>query len=484
MISSIYNQRCNKLQSTRKPLLAGITNTSEVALRSVPNLSVNLILTAPDTIGEIEWNSNGTLIYATVPSSGSIHVWSIHDPDWSCRIQTGSTGFSRVEWHPSSPIHLLVYSEFNTKVDVWNLHDQSKTVVAHVLSSVGLVVSNSKKRGLFFATLPEHESDVATVMDIECTDLNKNCFRVLSRFPLTHKPLDIVGASWTANDDGFLIWESPIKSHIVHYDLHGNIVSKTDIYPDIPTSVACRPLGVTCAVGNRDILCLGTFMNTVQVYSLRGSVRLLAEFSLKESTIVVCNDNPRVYRESLGGCATVLERNMYYVGGSGYETHGVEYRAVVPEKSSKIDGFSTVEIPIIDQPKGTEGRPRHGVVRVCLSPDGMYLVCISHNRPSTAFIFDLSKMTLAFVLIHRRPILDTAWSPRGEANRNELSITTGDARVFLWSPNEKSRIISMKDKSFKPTTTVWSPCGASLIVSDGRRTCSVNLSETVSTIGG
>ena len=484
MITSIYNQKLNKLRKAPIPLLAGISNNSELVVRSVPNLSVSMILTASGTIGDIEWNSNGTLIFATVPALGIVHVWALNDREWSCAIETGCTGLCRAEWHPSSPIHLLVYSEFNTKVDIWDLQNKSNIVAGHVLANIGLVVSNAKGLGLLFSSLSDQDSDVASVIDLDCTNVNKNGFRVLSRIPLSHKPHEIEGAVWTANDDGFVVWESPVKSHIVQYDLHGSILSKVDLYPDIPSTVSCRPLGVSCFARNRNMLCLGTFMGTVQVYSLRGSVSSLAEFSLREKTIVVCNDNPKVFRESLGGSATVLERNMYYVGGFGHNTHGVEYRAVVPEKSTNIEGFSTVEIPVIDNQKEVGGHSIRGIAHVCISPDGMYLLCVSHNRSSTAFIYDLSKMTLAFVLIHRLPILDAQWSPCGNADRNEVCITTGDSRLFFWSVNEKSRIISMKDKSFRPTTILWIDDGSSLIATDEKRTCSVSTSETAPIVGG
>ena len=484
MISSLYNQRKNTIRPSQLPMVAGQSNQNDIVIRTLPNMSVHLIFSASDTIGEIEWNCNGTLISATDQTSGRVQIFSCSETDWSCLIATGSSGLHRVEWHPTSPQHIFVYSEFNTKMDVWDvIHNQLCVTIQHVVSDIGLVVSNSRTRCLIIVSQPDSPTNLATLVSI--SDVHE-CFKVLTRFPLSDNSPEIIGAAWTSNDDGFVTWESPLKSHIIQYDLRGQVVSKIDLYPTIPESVASRPLGVSCVAARRDLLCIGTFTDSVRLFSLRGSLNVLAEFSTKEPTIVISNDSPKVYRETLAGSASVLERNVYYAGGVGADTHGVEYRPVVPDKSLKIEGLSTLHLPVADKtaPIDPKEPPKCGVISASFSPDGRYLSCLSRTRPSTAFIYDIHKMALSHIVIHRLPIRESCWSPLCDMNRLELCIVTGDNRLFIWSPNERNRVIKLKDKSFKPSQAVWTADGSSIIASNQTHSCCIAVADDAPVLGG
>lgn len=484
MITALYNQRKNALRPGIHSMIAGQSNQTDLVIRTLPNMSVHLIFSASDTIGEIEWNCNGTLVSAAEISTGLIRVFSCKDTDWCCVISTGSSGLHRAKWHPTSPQHIFVFSEFNTKMDVWNVSQQKLCLtIPHGISDIGIVVSNSRTRGLIISTQSNSLTNLVTLVNLSGVP---ESVKVITRFPLSENTSEVIGVAWTSNDNGFVIWESPLKSHVIQYDLQGQVVSKVDLYPNIPESITSRPLGVSCVAVTRDFLCVGTFIDSVHIFSLRGSLQVLAEFSTKDPTIVICNDSPKVYRETLGGRASFLERNVYYVGGAGADTHGVEYRPVVPDKSSKIEGFSSLHLPVADTNTsvGREQPPHCGVSSLSFSPDGRFVCCVSRTRPSVAFIYDISKMGLSQILIHRLPIRNSSWSPLGNANTNELCIATGDNRLFIWSPHERNRVIQLKDKSFKPSSILWTRDGSSIIASNETHSCCVGAVEATPALGG
>jgi WD40 repeat protein len=481
MISSLYRQNQNTAQPLSGENFAAKSQKSEIVIRKVPNLSVNMICSGPDTVHDIKWNCNGTMILGSFPSQNEVRVWALADSEWSSILHMGAGGLSRAAWHPSNPTHLFLFSEFDTKMEIWDLAKSSQFIVPDVTSSVGIVESNSKTQGIVFSSI----SRSVRVLDLRPSEYPK----IIHEFTIEKGPSELAGARWNSDDRGFVAWGSPLESRLFHYDLKGTLISEIDLYSSIPDSITSRPLGVSCVAYNRDVLFVGTYNSTVQILSLRGSLSVLAEFSLNETTLIVIDDLPNVYRESLGGSSTVMERNLFHVGGSVAGNYPVQYRAVIPEESPKIEGLSTLSIPLSDPIRlGVEtdksDPPSWGVTQLVVSTDGRYLSCVSQRRPSVAFIYDLAQLRLSVVLIHRLPIMNLSWSPVDVRPTSRLCITTGDSRIFIWSATECGNVIEMKEKAFKPTISTWAANGRCLLLSDEKQTCCVTLEDEYVTIGG
>lgn len=60
----------------------------------------------------IEWSSDSELILSAYPSKGKLEVWSINQPDWKCKISTGSYGLLSAQFSPGSR-HVLTVSNLH-----------------------------------------------------------------------------------------------------------------------------------------------------------------------------------------------------------------------------------------------------------------------------------------------------------------------------------------------------------------------------------
>jgi WD40 repeat protein len=77
-----------------------------------------------DLVSQIEWSKDGNLILIGVEKRGLAFAKSVHDPDWTCRVDEGLAGLAFCKWAPTSR-HILTVSEFKLKLTIWSLIDQS-----------------------------------------------------------------------------------------------------------------------------------------------------------------------------------------------------------------------------------------------------------------------------------------------------------------------------------------------------------------------
>lgn len=60
----------------------------------------------------IEWSSNSAFILCANIKRAIIQVYSVHNPQWKCKLTEGSAGLQNVTWSPNSK-HILTIADFN-----------------------------------------------------------------------------------------------------------------------------------------------------------------------------------------------------------------------------------------------------------------------------------------------------------------------------------------------------------------------------------
>jgi WD40 repeat protein len=322
------------------------------------------------------------------------------------------------------------------------------------------------------------KSESLIIVDLGQAD-DQHCFKPVRAIEL-EGIFETTSIRWLTGDNGILVTDSPVHPFLYMYDLNGQLKAKISLLPDIPEG-ACSPLGVRVSTSSGSIACFGMYDQSVKVYSLVDG-QLLADLNTSDEQVRIFNDSVLVLRESLGGNASIREQNVYQVGGTNTDRrHPVEYVPVTPEET-KIKGMTLVGIPNSDT-SVTESR-RGGIHSIKISPDARYIACLSDEKSAVVFVYDVSRMALGHILIHRQPVRDFEWDPTGLAHRNQLVIATGDARVFLWNPSGNNRVFEMKDRKFQPKYVCWASSGDTIIISDDERMSTISLSAPVLLEGG
>lgn len=61
---------------------------------------------------DIEWSLNSEFILCANIKKAIIQVYSVHNPQWKCKLTEGSAGLQNVKWSPDSKC-ILILADFN-----------------------------------------------------------------------------------------------------------------------------------------------------------------------------------------------------------------------------------------------------------------------------------------------------------------------------------------------------------------------------------
>jgi WD40 repeat protein len=100
-----------------------------VAVRNSETLKVVQLFSCVDKIHEVEWSQDGQYILCTLVDRAVVQVWSVNEPQWSCKIDEGPAGIQHACWVPGSR-GVLTVADFNIRTTIWSLTTRKCTHLA------------------------------------------------------------------------------------------------------------------------------------------------------------------------------------------------------------------------------------------------------------------------------------------------------------------------------------------------------------------
>lgn len=104
--------------------LVACAHNSRLVVRDVETLAVVSFFSCLEPIDKLAWSPSNDHILCVSHASGTVRVFSLSDPEWTCSISEGLAGVVNVQWSPSGQ-HILLTSDFHIKLSVWSLVDQT-----------------------------------------------------------------------------------------------------------------------------------------------------------------------------------------------------------------------------------------------------------------------------------------------------------------------------------------------------------------------
>lgn len=85
-----------------------------LVVRDALTTQVAQIYSCIDKISDVQWCPSSTYIMCGLVKRAIVQVWSVVEPDWTCKIDEGLAGAEAVQWSPDG-LHILVTADFQIR---------------------------------------------------------------------------------------------------------------------------------------------------------------------------------------------------------------------------------------------------------------------------------------------------------------------------------------------------------------------------------
>ncbi|KAF8539602.1 hypothetical protein BDD12DRAFT_881985 [Trichophaea hybrida] len=324
----------------------------------------------------------------------TILVFDVKDEKWTATISQGFGGIKNVEFGRNAD-EIVVFSDFQLKVTVWNLITSKHIEIPHPKFST---------KGFGYRPYTSHFAILTRSGTHDAISIHQNTtYRTSSVFTLP--TLDAQGLKWSPCGRWLAVWDSATVGYrVLVYTADGHLY-RTHEKP-------CEGLGVKTVEWSPagDFLTIGSY---------DGKMCFLSNYTF--SPVISMNHTRTIRLPGVtvwSECASSA-RDRYY--------------SLVPQPTT----LPTVPF------NPSDAQPKTGISAMAFSnPDGTLIATKSDSMPSTVWIWSLKLLRPYAVLVHLNPVKSINWHPSIPdllmiqcAPDNESSEQTG--MVYLWSTSWK-----------------------------------------------
>ncbi|XP_035697911.1 WD repeat-containing protein WRAP73-like isoform X1 [Branchiostoma floridae] len=402
-------------------------------VRDVRTLQILHLYTCLDAVQHIVWSPDSQFILCGMYKRGITQVWSIEQPEWTCKIDEGSAGLESVCWSPDSR-HILTFANFQLRITVWSLINKSVSYIKY------------PKQGKKMLDFTSDGSYMALAERRDCKDYISvfSCkqWQLMKHFETDTK--DLAGLEWAPNGRALAVWDSILDYKLLLYSLDGRCLSTYSAYE--------WALGIKCVSWSpsSQFLAVGSFDEKVRLLN-HLTWKVIIDFShppLLEGKAVVYKEIEKKLPSLQGEVDP--PGGAVFTGSSHYE--------VVSERPAQI--------PVI-KADPEKANPKIGVSLAVFSPDSKYLATRNDNMPCALWIWDIRQLALVAILLQAAPVKHLEWDPC----QSRLAFCTGTNKVYMWSPAGALSVDVPVEASFLVQSLRWHPEGAAVLLMGRENMC-------------
>eukprot|EP00462_Mataza_sp_D1_P005949 CAMPEP_0175125378 /NCGR_PEP_ID=MMETSP0087-20121206/3284_1 /TAXON_ID=136419 /ORGANISM="Unknown Unknown, Strain D1" /LENGTH=553 /DNA_ID=CAMNT_0016407211 /DNA_START=41 /DNA_END=1699 /DNA_ORIENTATION=+ len=224
-------------------------------IREAFSLEIIQVITCLDMISLLQWSPDSTMLLCAQNKRNIVQIFSVHDTEWTCKIDEGLAGLSHACWAPDSR-HVLTTTDFQLRTTVWSLltANSSNTSSTSSNNPVGYIqFPKQTSSGLQFS----HNGRYLAVVErrnfkdfvsVYCTE----GWERIQHFEIDTE--DCVGVLWSPDDRYVAVWGSMLEYRVCVYSAYGSHMTTFTAY-EHALGVKCvewSPSGRFLAVGSYD----------------------------------------------------------------------------------------------------------------------------------------------------------------------------------------------------------------------------------------
>lgn len=451
-----------------------------LVVRAADSLAVVALCSCLDRIESIAWSPDSDHLLCGLFLRATVQVFCASDPNWACSIAEGPAGITAAHWTPDGQ-HILLTADFNVRLSVWSLVDQSCTYLRGPKHALAGLAFSPDGRLLAVA----HRSDCKDSLAIyDCAT-----WQPRAQFPTA--TADLADLAWSPDGTCLAVWESALYGHqLAVYTPEGECLVSYSGYQELLgiKAVAWSPSGQLLAMGDYEQG--ATVLNHVTWSPLakfahapvaRGPPTVVAYSEVVEDSAhrVVAEGTQPPGMSRLGSRGGPRSRpSSRPASRQGSPVKGVgpgspikldpaqldldlldEGGELAATKSRYVVAELPVRLPMVPRPPTDKPNPKLGVGSVAWSHDGSYIATRCDSMPTAVWVWETSRLELASLLLQARPVRSAQWCPAS----NRLVVSTGDSKLYLWTP-EGASCVHIPLPGFRAAGLAWHPGGESLVL--------------------
>lgn len=367
------------------------------------SLEVLHVFTTVETIDKIEFSHDSEFILAVNLKTSETNIFSINHPDWSGRICEGAAGLISAEWSPDSR-HILTTAEFSVKLTIWSLSSKS---IFFIRNPKNLKRSVEYNRDNSLAAVAERQNcrDVVNI-------LSPGGWSLLRQVECA--TADLAGLSWSPSRDCFVVWDSPLAYRLQVFSLDGR--------EELDYSAYEHQLGVKTVrwSPSGQLLAVGSYDNKIRIFdtlawSLVHEIEHLP--TLHEGEPVTCRGN--VFQEEDLPLTDVDARLAIELGG-----------VLLVQSKYRLCNERPIYLDFTKPDPKKGGTLKIGVGVLEWSGCSRYIASRCDSLSSGVWVWDLTSLQLAALLIHKDGVKEVKWDP----SQPRLAVVTGGPALYFWTP--------------------------------------------------
>ncbi|XP_046444231.1 WD repeat-containing protein WRAP73-like [Daphnia pulex] len=329
-------------------LFAAFCNQQRLTVCLISDFQPIRVIQCSEIVEQIEWSTDSELLLSAYIKKGKLEVWSVAQPEWKCKISTGSLGLITAQFAPSSR-HVLATARLHLRITIWSLSDQN---VCHIN------LPKAANPGIDFCVGGTHMAVVERRMALDCVAIY-SCDTWTQVTLIDCAAVDIGGVKWSPDGSKIAIWDGISHSgKLGIYLISGSQLAEITNLFGIH-SIEWSPSAQILAVAT-----VGSKVKLINHLSWNPIATLNHPAKIRESTCVI-------YCES--------EDQLKY--------------QIVEDRPFTLPGESSV-----------------GQLILAFSSDARYLAVFDQQRPRVLWIWELPYFSLKSVLVHCSAIRSFKWS--------------------------------------------------------------------------
>lgn len=413
-----------------------------LVIRDTISFKVVQLFSCLDKISYIQWALDSEYILCGLYKRPTIQVWSLTQPEWTCKIDEGPAGIAHARWSPDSR-HILTTSDFQLRLTVWSLLN---TACVHVRWPKYPVKGVSFTQDGKFAAVCTRRDCKDYISLLSC-----DTWEIMGVFAVD--TLDLADIEWSPDDSAIVVWDSFLEYKVLIYTPDGRCLLKYQAYESglgVKT-VSWSPCGQFLAIGSYDQMLRALNRLTWKVFA---EFTHLPNVRGSSNAVIFKEEDEELQFDISGLCLSDDPRESNF--------------GDVSEGQLRVK-YEVVELPIslpYQKPAVDKPNPKQGIGLMAWSSDSQYICTRDDTMPTSLWIWDICQLRLAAVLIQKDTIRAAAWDPTSA----RLAVCTGTSHLYIWTPSG-AFCVNVPVPQFTIIDLKWSSDGSCLLLKDKESFC-------------